>query len=89
MLLSHCKWDKAVMTEKLCVDPKKLYEEAHVIDPERANSVASQADDKECTICLSELSPSVCVSVVFAEAKTIFNEEQHDKITASFAFCRC
>ncbi|KAG4074144.1 hypothetical protein HA402_014349 [Bradysia odoriphaga] len=34
ILLNHCKWDEATMTERLFENPEKLYRDANVIDPD-------------------------------------------------------
>ncbi|XP_037051700.1 E3 ubiquitin-protein ligase ARIH1-like isoform X2 [Bradysia coprophila] len=62
ILLNHCKWDKAIMTERLFENPEKLYRDAHVSSPDSVNARVP-SDNKECGICYAEMTPSSSTEV--------------------------
>lgn len=58
MLLSYCKWDKILLTEKFYADPDKLFKEARVLNPFNV-LITADSPINECEICYDDLSTSV------------------------------
>ncbi|KAG4070860.1 hypothetical protein HA402_011086 [Bradysia odoriphaga] len=61
ILLNHCRWVKATMTERLFENPEKLYRDAHVIDPDSVN--VRRSDNKKCGTCFAEMTSSSSAEV--------------------------
>eukprot|EP00127_Corallochytrium_limacisporum_P005775 Clim_evm154s210 gene=Clim_evmTU154s210 len=69
ILLQHFNWDKERLVERYYEgDQEKLFEEAHIVDPNKAGAGLTVAADaatgpSECEICMSETDPKSMVGL--------------------------
>lgn len=94
MLLSHCKWDKHLLTEKFYNNPDGLFEEAGVVNPFRVATCTNiDSQGIYCEICYVELSLTVCIairrkSVAFLALTFHYVSQTSARNSCGHRFCR-